>query len=53
VVNAGTSTVGIGYYKFFSNTNVRAYLQSNGYSGDYFYWTNLTVTRGSGQVSLH
>jgi hypothetical protein len=52
VANAGSSNVGIGYYKFFSNSNVRAYLQSNGYAGEYFYWTNLTVSRGSGVVSL-
>lgn len=53
VVNAGSSNVGLGYYKLFSNSNVRAYLQSNGYTGQYFYWTNFTVSRGSGLVSLH
>jgi uncharacterized protein YjdB len=52
VVNAGTSNVAFGYYRLYSNSNVRAYLQSNGYTGQYFVWTNFTVDRGSGLVSL-
>jgi phenylpropionate dioxygenase-like ring-hydroxylating dioxygenase large terminal subunit len=53
VVNAGSSNVAFGYYRLYTNSNVRAYLQGNGYTGQYFYWTNLTVSRGSGIVSLN
>lgn len=51
-VPAGGSNIGLGYYHFFSNSNVRGYRGGTGYTGRYSYWENMTVEAGSGRIHL-
>lgn len=55
VVPIGSQRVRIGYYKLFSNTNVRAYRESSNYSGSYTYWENFSssVEPLSGDITLN
>jgi hypothetical protein len=54
VVPIGSQRVRIGYYKLFSNTNVRAYRESSNYSGSFTYWDNFStsVEPLSGDITL-
>lgn len=54
-VPAYASNVKLGYYKLYSNTEVRGYSSANGYGvGSYVYWNGFqgSVASGSGSVSL-
>jgi hypothetical protein len=52
VVAPGSVRTYIGYYRLYSNSNVQAYLDGSNYSGQYFFWSNFNVGRGSGAVTL-
>lgn len=50
-----TQNVYFGYFRGYSNSNVRAYKDGSNYSGTYLFWTagsQFTVTKGSGAVNL-
>src|SRR5690606_28561496 len=53
-VAAGSSGTSIGYYRLFSNSNVRAYNNGSGYTGGYIYWENFasSVDGSTGDVTL-
>lgn len=38
VVPGNAQNVGLGYYRMFSNSNVRGYREGSGYTGPYIYW---------------
>ncbi|MGH7466795.1 MAG: Ig-like domain-containing protein [Longimicrobiales bacterium] len=56
VVTPGSTRIDIGYYRLFSNTNVRGYRDGSGYTGQFVFWnfgTQFTsVTPGSGAIEL-
>ncbi len=54
VVSAFSSGTEIGYYLLYSNSNVRAYRQSNGYAGGYLYWDDFanSVNSVTGSIRL-
>ena len=56
VVPANTLDVEIGYYRLFSNSNVRAYNSNSNYTGGFVFWEGNTivgaVTPGSGRADL-
>jgi hypothetical protein len=55
VIPIGSQRVHIGYYKLFTNTNVRAYRDGSSYTGGYTYWENFysSVESTSGDVTLN
>lgn len=54
VVAGGATNVFFGYYRLFSNSNVRAYRDGSGYTGSYIYWENFanSVETGPGTITL-
>ena len=58
VVPASGSNITLGYYRLFSNSNVRGYRANSNYSGGYIFWPQTgtsmpsVVTPGSGTVLL-
>ena len=49
------SLVAIGYYKFFSNTNVRAYNATTNYTGPFIFWEGFTyqnLESQTGKITL-
>ena len=58
VVPANTANVRLGYYRFYSNTKVVAFLTSTGYSGSYLFWeygnqfTTEDLEENSGRLDL-
>jgi hypothetical protein len=38
VVSTGTQHIGLGYYRLFSNSNVRGYPTGSNYTGPYIFW---------------
>jgi uncharacterized protein YjdB len=54
-VAPGSSGTVIGYYRLFSNSNVRAYRDGSGYTGGYIYWSNFasSVDPSSGDIRLN
>jgi hypothetical protein len=55
VIPIGSQRVHIGYYKLFSNTNVRAFRDGSSYTGSYTYWENFSssVDTKSGDITLN
>jgi hypothetical protein len=53
-VYPGSSSTYFGYYKLYSNSNVRAFRNGSGYTGTYVYWDNFasSVASGSGALNL-
>ncbi|GAB3697783.1 hypothetical protein GCM10027592_22250 [Spirosoma flavus] len=55
VAPATTKNVYFGYFRGYSNSNVRAFKEGSNYSGTYLYWnagSQFNVTKGSGAVNL-
>lgn len=42
----------IGYYKLFSNSNVRAYRSGSGYTGSYIFWSNFSALTNQSTGSI-
>lgn len=53
---ARTPSDQFGYFRYFTNSNVRAYKNGSNYTGSYIYWTagnQFTLSaRGSGRINL-
>jgi hypothetical protein len=58
VAPAGSTRVSIGYYRLFSNTNVRGFRDGSNYTGNFVFWnfgqqfTLANIATGSGTVEL-
>ena len=52
VVSANAVNVAFGYYRFFSNSNVRAYRADTGYSGEFVFWEDIEALSLSGGANL-
>ncbi|GAB4034335.1 hypothetical protein GCM10028774_20230 [Spirosoma jeollabukense] len=56
VAVGGTSNIQFGYFRYYTNANVRGYKDGSGYTGQYVVWNAgnqfSVTTRGSGRVNL-